>query len=160
MFLHACAMEDRHHDAIVTAARTWVGTRFSHQGRRKGSDADRGGVDCLGLLIGIARELSLIAADGTPLAAHDVTDYSKTPDGAKFKATLDRVLLPQEARTPAAGMVGLFILDARPQHVAIISDYSPQAYGMIHAFAPARRVVEHRLDDEWRKRLVRLYRCA
>jgi hypothetical protein len=29
---------------------------------------------------------------------------------------------------------------------------------MIHCYAQARRVVEHRLDDDWKKRLVKVFR--
>ena len=36
-------------DAIVTCARSWIGTRFHHQGRLKKTQSHKGGVDCLGL---------------------------------------------------------------------------------------------------------------
>lgn len=145
---------------IVASARTWRGTRFIHQGRRKAAGADPGGVDCLGLLIGVAEELGLTAQDGRLLAGHDVAAYSKSPDGAALMARLDELLIPIPPEDTQPGDVALFALDSVPQHLAILSDYAPGVPGMIHAFAPVRRVVEHRMDEGWQKRLVRLYRCA
>ena len=43
---------------VVAAALAWTDTPFHHQARLKGV-----GVDCVGLVIGVARELGLIAPD-------------------------------------------------------------------------------------------------
>ena len=145
--------------SIVACARSWRGTGFAHQGRIKASGAHSGGVDCLGLLSGVARELGLSARDNSPLAEHDILAYSKSPDGALLQSRLAALLHPIEAAHMQPGDVALFALDGRPQHLAILSDYGDGELGMIHAYAPARRVVEHRLDAVWRKRLVCLYRC-
>jgi len=40
-----------------------------------------------------------------------------------------------------------------PQHLAIYAGET-----IIHAFAAGRKVCEHRLDDVWRARIVRIYR--
>ncbi len=145
---------------IVRVARSWRGTRFSHQGRRKACRGDAGGVDCLGLLAGIAHELGLKGRDGRLLVEHDMQAYSKSPDGSLLMARLSAILHMVEPDDMRAGDVALFALDGVPQHLAVISDYAPGVAGMIHAYAPARRVVEHRLDVSWQKRLVCLYRCA
>ncbi len=143
---------------IVVSARSWRGTRFAHQGRRKASIGDAGAVDCLGLLAGVARELALTGRDDTLLHTHDVLSYSKAPDGWLLKARLSSLLY--EIPAPEAGCVALFMLDDMPQHLAILSDYAPGVPGMIHAYAPAHSVVEHRLDELWQKRIVSLYRCG
>lgn len=145
--------------SIVTCARSWRGTRFAHQGRVKAQGAHSGGVDCLGLLSGVASELGLRARDGSFLAEHDMRAYSKSPDGALLQSRLAVLLLSIEEAHMRPGDVALFALDGRPQHLAILSDYGVGELGMIHAYAPARCVVEHRLDEAWRKRLVCLYRC-
>jgi hypothetical protein len=113
-------------------------------------------VDCLGLLIGVAAELGLEARDGSPLAGHDAPGYSKAPDGAALAARLGELLWPVAPEALQPGDVALFMLDGAPQHLAILSDYAAEqgALGMIHAYAPARRVVEHRLDAEWRKKIA------
>lgn len=115
---------------IVAAARGWVGTPFHHQGRVKGA-----GVDCIGLVIGVARELGLL--DG-----YDYTAYGRIPNpvvfGRELRANMDPVA------GPAPGCVLWFAWSRAPQHVGIVSDT-----GLIHAFATAGRVVETGLDPQW-----------
>ena len=68
---------------IVQSARSWLGTPFHAQGRAKGI-----GCDCLGLLMGIARELNLKSKNGLPLIDYDQRDYHLILDGNKFEAAL------------------------------------------------------------------------
>lgn len=56
-----------------------------------------------------------------------------------------------------AGDLALFNVRDNPQHLAFLTDYNGML-GMIHAQAQARRVVEHRLDDDWIQRLVKVFR--
>jgi NlpC/P60 family putative phage cell wall peptidase len=137
---------------IVNQARTWLGTPFHHQARLKGK-----GCDCLGLIIGVVDELGLKDAQGSPLATYDEITYSKEPDGAylaqKLTGLLDEVS-PEEAQ---AGDLALFKVRENPQHLAILTDYEG-TLGMIHCYAQARRVVEHRLDADWKLRLVKVFR--
>jgi len=146
---------------IIQQARGWIGTRFHHQGRLKRSETQPGGVDCLGLLVGVADELNLHGVDQQTgqrirLASLDTPFYGHRPDPRVLMAGLARVLSPADA--PCIGGVGLFRFDGAAQHVAIFSDYHAGGLGMIHAYAPARVVMEHALDAEWQARLVRAYR--
>jgi len=136
---------------IVQAARGWIGTRFHHQGRLKKTNTDRGGVDCLGLLIGVAGELNL------PFSHYDKTDYSHYPDTQKLKENLSAALQQIAVNEIKAGDILLFNVDNNPQHLAIVSDMSGEL-GIIHAYAPARAVVEHGLDAWWRERIVAAFR--
>lgn len=139
-------------DIIVTQARTWIGTPFHHQARLKGK-----GCDCLGLIVGVVDELGLKDKHGQPLAGYDEVTYSKEPDGAylteKLTALLDEVPI---AEAQAADLA-LFKVRENPQHMAFLTDYE-NTLGMVHSYAPARRVVEHRLDDDWKQRLVKVFR--
>jgi len=137
---------------IVSAARSWVGTRFQHQGRIKKGSGHKGGVDCLGLLVGIARELNL-QVSGCPLAGFDRQDYGHYPDTDALEKTLSSLLLSIPLKHKQPGDVALFSIDGNPQHLGILSDY-----GLIHAYAPARAVVETRLDEQWQKRIRLLFR--
>lgn len=141
-----------HTTAIVEQARTWIGTRFHHQARLK-----KVGCDCLGLVVGVVDELDLKDKNGVKLATYDEVSYSKEPDGEylmqKLLGVLDEIPL-EEMR---AGDLALFKVKENPQHLAILTDYEG-GIGMIHSFAPARRVVEHRLDDDWRARIVKVFR--
>ncbi len=77
---------------IVACARGWIGTRFHHQGRIKKTESHKGGVDCLGLLAGVAAELDLLGSDGMPLIAADETDYAHQPDSAAPLQKLSQLL--------------------------------------------------------------------
>jgi hypothetical protein len=41
--------------------------------------------------------------------------------------------------------------------LGFIGDYEFGGLSMIHAYAWSRKVVEHRLDDVWRRRIVALF---
>ncbi|MGB1539877.1 MAG: hypothetical protein ACPG80_02870 [Rickettsiales bacterium] len=145
---------------IVAAARRWVGTHFHHQGRIKAHGKEPGGCDCLGLLVGVAEELALLAKDGKGiLAQFDERDYGHIPNGAHLKVQLDALLNPVALEAMQPGDILLMRFDASPQHLAIVSDYAYGGLGIIHALASARKVVEHGLDAHWRKRIVGVYRA-
>ncbi len=61
---------------IISQARTWLGTKYHHQGRLKKSARGFGGVDCIGLVIGIIDELGIQDGDGNSLVHADETNYS------------------------------------------------------------------------------------
>ena len=142
---------------IVACARGWLGTRFHHQGRLKKTDNHKGGVDCLGLLVGIARELQLTHASGQPLFMFDETDYSHSPDAIKLKDRLAQILCAVPVQSIEPGDILLLRIDGNPQHLAIASDRQ-EGLGLIHSYAPARAVVEHDLDEWWHKRIESAFR--
>jgi hypothetical protein len=144
-------------ERIVACARSWLGTRFHHQGRLKKTDKHRGGVDCLGLLAGIASELQLIRAGGECLASLDEIDYSHSPDVARLKGRLSEILVSVDQKEMKPGDILLLRIDNNPQHLAIVSDRQ-DGYGIIHAYAPARAVVEHVLDSWWCARIDAIFR--
>jgi NlpC/P60 family putative phage cell wall peptidase len=141
-----------HSNDIVAQARSWLGTPFHHQARLK-----KVGCDCLGLIVGVVDELELKDKNGVKLAAYDEVTYSKEPDGEYLIQKLVDVLAEIPVEEMRAGDLALFKVRANPQHLAILTDYEG-GIGMIHSFAPARRVVEHRLDDDWRARIVKVFR--
>jgi cell wall-associated NlpC family hydrolase len=55
---------------IVAAARGWIGVPWRHQGR------SRAGVDCVGLIVVVCRELGL--------SDYDSTVYGRDPDPTRF----------------------------------------------------------------------------
>lgn len=142
----------KNHNNIVAQARTWIGTPFHHQARLKGK-----GCDCLGLIVGVVGELGLKDRNGMKLAAYDEVTYSKEPDGAYLIQKLTGLLEEVPIAEARAGDLALFKVRENPQHLAILSDYEG-GLGMIHSFAPSRRVVEHRLDDEWKSKIIKVFR--
>lgn len=138
-------------DHIVACARSFLGVRFAHQGRHPAN-----GLDCLGLLIATAAKAG-VTVSGQPPHAFDERAYGARPDGDYLQAMLERHLEPVES--PGLGNIMLLKIDGRPQHLAIITDYPAAGeWGMIHAYAVARRVVEHRLDALWRDAIHAIYR--
>lgn len=126
---------------IVAAARALIGTPFRHQGR-----SDKG-LDCAGVLITVARALGVEVVD--------VDGYSRRPSSGLLEATLDA--------QPALRRVGLADMQAgdlllmrfhgAPQHLGIFTGEN-----LIHSYSAVGKVCEHRLDESWRARIVRVYR--
>ncbi len=141
---------------IVASARSWLGTRFHHQGRLKKNGAHKGGVDCLGLLMGVADELNIRLANGMPMTSLDRTDYTHSPDTEALKKKLSETLYPIPVTGILAGNILLLFVDRSPQHLAIVTDYR-DGLGIIHAYAPARAVVEHSMDDKWKSSIACAY---
>ena len=139
------------HD-IVCHARSWLNTPFHHQARLKGV-----GCDCLGLIVGVVDEMGLKDASGVLLSSYDEVTYSREPDGAYLTQKLTGLLEEVPIADARAGDLALFKVRENPQHLAILTNYEG-GLGMIHSFAPSRRVVEHRLDDEWQSRLIKVFR--
>jgi NlpC/P60 family putative phage cell wall peptidase len=137
---------------ITVQARTWLGTPFVHQARLKGK-----GCDCLGLIVGVVDELGLVDESGRLLSSYDEINYSKEPDGKYLIQKLSQILEEVEASQIQVGDLALFKMGNNPQHLAIISEYQG-GLGMIHCYAQARKVVEHRFDENWQKRLYKIFR--
>jgi hypothetical protein len=51
----------------------------------------------------------------------------------------------------------LIAIEGRAQHLAIRSDLAGDP-AIIHAHAPRRRVVEHRIDADWAQRILAAFR--
>jgi cell wall-associated NlpC family hydrolase len=119
---------------IVTATRQWLGTPFHHQARLKGV-----GCDCIGLVIGVARELGLIAPE------FDIVGYPRVPDGVSLMA-LARLHMTQIDRADMQpGDVVVLSFDKDPQHFGILGDYPHGGLSIIHGASNPGRVIETRL---------------
>lgn len=122
---------------VVAEARSWLRTPWQHQARMKGV-----GVDCAGLIIGVARNLGLVPADA------DVTDYARKPDGVSLLRHCRQWMLLIEPRNARAGDVIVIRFDVDPQHMAILGDAPGGGLAMIHALdRPGHKggeVIEHR----------------
>lgn len=126
---------------VVDVARGWIGTKFHHQGRVKGV-----GVDCIGLVVGVAKELGFEVVDQV--------NYAREPKDGELQLALEQYLMPGEL---VPGAVVLFKLEKEPQHVGIVSELEDGGLGLIHAYMQSRKVVEHGLDKSWREKIVATY---
>lgn len=135
-------------DEIIAAARSAIGTPFRHQGRTVGR-----GLDCVGLPIYIADQLGVVYTD--------VIGYPRRPGGGKLEATFDEhvergILERVKVSEMRAGDFLMMRFSGQPQHVAVLTAEG----NIIHAYQQVGRVCEHRLDDVWRSRIVRVYRLT
>jgi len=138
-------------ESVIAEARALLGVRFAHQGRHA-----QHGLDCLGLLLVVA-ERAGVHFNGTMPKELDMRQYGTRPDAAMLKAKLDQWLLPRDGDAQT-GDVLLLDIQSEPQHLALVSDYPVEGdVGMIHAYAPARKVVEHRYDAVWKKATRAIY---
>lgn len=129
---------------VVTEARGWLGVKWRHQGRT------REGVDCVGLVVMVARALGLSDVDRT--------DYARQAADETLREIMREHLLEIPAASAAPGDVVLMRFGAQ-RHVAILGDYVFGGLSLIHAWSlHPRRVVEVRLDDAARARIMGTFR--
>lgn len=131
-------------DEIIAAARDCVGTPFRHQGRLVGE-----GLDCVGVPLHVASVFGLETVV--------VGGYGRTPVEGQLEAALasQPCLMPVEIADRRPGDVLLMRLPREPSHVAINAGET-----IIHAYEATGKCVEHRLDERWQARIVRVYRFA
>ncbi len=90
-------------EQITAQARTWLDTAYHHQGRLKKSAKGNGGVDCLGLVIGMIDELGMQDGDGNPLVNADEFNYSMYPERGRLVGSISKHLLRSADRENARG---------------------------------------------------------
>ena len=120
-------------DDIIAAARAQIGTKWVHQGRTPGVE-----LDCLGLVICVARSLGFLAPD------FDVNGYTRVPDGRLAPGLAQHLVqIPKSLMKP--GDVVAVAFDADPQHVGIVVPYRHGGLAMVHAASRTGKVEETRL---------------
>jgi NlpC/P60 family putative phage cell wall peptidase len=132
-------------DAVVAAALGWLGTPYRHQASRKGV-----GCDCLGLVLGVWREL-YGAPPETP--GPYAPDWSTTGQGDPLMEAAQRHC-GRKAGEPAAGELVLFRwkrnLPARHAGIMVAPDR------FIHAYE-GHAVLVSPLVPQWRRRIAGVF---
>lgn len=128
------------------AARKYLGVPFLHQGRNP-----RIGIDCVGLLV-----LSAIDCGLQELAACDFTSYSDNPSRGQLEVKL-REAFGEPVEHLAPGDVVSVNFIGMTRHVGIIGEKSGRLI-LIHTYKAPAKVIEHGIDDKWRKRITGIYR--
>lgn len=130
---------------VVAEARSWLDTPYLHQHRAKGH-----GVDCAGLVIGVARNLELVTED------FDVNGYERTPDGEQLLALCDRFMSRIRMTELKPGHVLVYSFEKSPQHLGVVGDYLHGGLSLIQALGTADgkgRVIEWNISrprNGWR----------
>lgn len=138
---------------IINYSRSWIGTKFHYQGRVKKTDHHSGGVDCIGLLMGVAKEAKILTKHQQELIKLDELNYPKIAVDNKLSDILD-ANLPIKTEIDIADLI-LFKFDNYPQHLAIVTELNPVK--IIHSYLQARKVAEHYLDENWYQAIYRIY---
>ena len=131
----------------VEIARSYIGTPFHHQGRLPGV-----GLDCVGVLICVARDLGLVAPD------FDVTGYERMPDGVELMRHLTERFASIQQAEMRPGDIVCEAFDKHPQHVGIVGNYRHGGLTIIHAASKHGAVVETRLMFTPAMRFVAAFR--
>ena len=120
-----------------------LGVPFHHQGR---SDA---GVDCIGLV--------MVAANRAGQQIENVTGYPMVPRNGLFMRHLLQHCDAVDADSVMPGDICMFAFDSEPQHIAIVTNTSPEIR-IIHSYAQVGAVVETGIGGIWQRRLRGFYR--
>lgn len=136
---------------VVAEARGWIGTPFHWQQSVKGR-----GVDCKGLIVGVARSL------GRAEAASRFAMMGDYRPGKVPLATLARGLVETFDRAGEAkpGDVLLLHVGGAPQHLAIVSAATDGVpHRMIHCYGKGpSRVIEVPMGHVWRDAIASIWR--
>jgi len=103
---------------------------------------------------GVALELGSAEARAF-MARPECRSYGRQPDPTMLLRFAGELLDPVPRDDAQVGDVLLMRFNAGPQHFGFLSAREPDY--MIHAYAGARRVVEHGIDTVWRSRIVGAY---
>jgi cell wall-associated NlpC family hydrolase len=119
--------------AVVAAARGWIGTPYHHAADLRGV-----GVDCAMLLVRVYCDLGLVDPfDPRPYPR----DWMLHRDEERYLGFL--LARAREVERASEGDVILFKFGRCYSHGGIVT--RPEPLTIVHAFAPARRVVEEEL---------------
>lgn len=129
-------------EEVVSEARSWLGTPYRDKGRVRGR-----AVDCLGVVIGVAK--------GLGLSEFDTTLYGMVPRRKMMGALLREHMREIPITEAGPGDIVWIAWHRAPQHLAILTDV-----GMLHAYHDGTedRVVEHPIDSSHRARIRAAFR--
>lgn len=134
-------------DQVVALARETLQTPYQHQQRINGI-----AMDCAGVPVYVARRL------GMPV--DDVLGYGRQPMPDEMRSVLAAHMVRVPTESIQAGDVVWMRFRKEPQHLGVVGDYVFGGLSLIHAYngAGLGKVIEHRLDEAWRRRIVAAWR--
>ena len=134
-------------EAVVRAARSWLGTPYRHQASVKGV-----GADCLGLVRGVWREVMGREPEAVPAYR---ADWAEVGGEETLLAAARRWLVEIPVARARPGDVLLFRMapGCAVKHCGILSAVDAAEPRFIHAYW-GRAVVESWLGRWWRERLA------
>jgi cell wall-associated NlpC family hydrolase len=128
---------------LVMAARKYLGVRFVHRGRRNDK------LDCVGLV--------WIAYRDCGVSLFAPSDYGREPHVDRFRGAIESALGKPVAPPLMPGDVVTLKTLKHPHHLAIVGEHK-HGLSLVHASGEHGRVVEHRLDENYMRRITSIYR--
>jgi NlpC/P60 family putative phage cell wall peptidase len=129
-------------DAVIAAARAWLGTPYRHQGSRCGV-----GADCLGLVRGVWRDVLGPEPETVPAYTQDWAEARG--DDALMAAVLRHFLAVDGEAMPGHLVLFRWSRTSAAKHAGIL--VAPDR--MIHAYSGVG-VVESPIVPAWRRRIA------
>lgn len=127
-------------------ARALLGVKHAHMGRSEN------GLDCVGLLWLTGQRCGLDFVD----SPHYGRQPGRDNDSFGLRGYLVQNFGEPVTRDPQPNDVLLLRLGRFPSHVALVAP-NPHGLSMIHTHHRSGRVVEHRIDARWQKRIVEVF---
>ena len=125
-------------NAFIEAAKSLIGTCYSHQGR------SRKAVDCVGLVVFALQLSGVLTADEAAAIPHN---YPRNPDGQLVDALHDHCIRVLVEDVQAGDLLALKYFN-EPQHLVIVERVTKWGSFVIHA-VPDGGVIHHMLDDNY-----------
>lgn len=140
-------MPDR--EEIVAATRAWIGTPYVHQASLRG-----GGTDCLGLILGVWREI--LGAEPYEVPAY-TPDWNEARKDEQVWRAAKRWLVPvcTDCRRPGDVLLFRMRAGAVAKHLGILTE-AGTAPRFVHAYS-GHGVVETTLSAPWQRRLIAVF---
>jgi NlpC/P60 family putative phage cell wall peptidase len=134
-------------EAVIAAARSWLGTPYHDQASVRGV-----GCDCLGLARGVWRDV--VGPEPFPVPPYS-RDWGEVGAREVLADSAGRMLLPAAAGAPEPGMLLIFRMRDRAvaKHIGVLTERET----FIHAYERIG-VVEQALTDAWRRRVAFVFR--
>lgn len=132
---------ETYNQAVVTAARGWIGTPYHHQQSKKGI-----GVDCLGLVRGVWREIVGPEAVSVPTYG---SSWKTGGDDLMMDGLKDHMFRVDPSPAPGRVLAFRYRAGLPSHHVAIATSAST----MIHAYHK-RAVMEVEITPWWMRKLA------
>jgi cell wall-associated NlpC family hydrolase len=131
-------------NALVEQARTWEHVPYKDKGR------DRFGIDCIGVL--------LLSAQDAGLSDYETLDYPRRPVPQDFLRGMRNKLGRIQKAEAGHGDILVFREPRHPCHVGILDMDPNSTLYVIHAYAPARKVLREPMTAERWSRAVMAFR--
>jgi cell wall-associated NlpC family hydrolase len=123
-------------DQVIDEAKSWIGTRYKHQGRSKH------GVDCIGLVVVVCRSLRIVTDK-----LYDPLGYARLPSNGLLEDGVGRACTQLDGPRPGCVVLIRWKPHEAASHCAIFTGEN-----IIHAYQKVGGVVEHGFRAGWPRR--------